>query len=70
MKMKTTDLWFASFLIFKKFKLSAYNVISRGKGEFFFQMTEEEWKKMKLEFNSSDLSVIKQTIDQLKDLCY
>lgn len=69
-RMRTTDLWFAAFLIHKGHTLSDYTVVSRGKGEFCFDVSDAEWKKLKLEFNNSDLSKIKQVIEQLKDLCY
>jgi len=68
--MKTTDIWFASFLQLKGVKLSNFTIIGKGKGSFDFCLTEDEWRKFRLEFNDSDISKIKQIQLSLKDLLY
>lgn len=68
--MKTTDLWFAAFLKLKGYKIKDFIVISRGKGQYEFIISEELWKKEKLEFIQSDISRVKQIMEQLKDLLY
>jgi hypothetical protein len=68
--MKTTDLFFMAFLIHKGHALKKYDVISKGKISAEFDITADDWKKLKLEFNSSECSKIKQTIEQLKDLAF
>lgn len=68
---KTTDIWFASFLQEIKNKaVTDYSVIKPGKGEFRFDLTDEEWKKFKLEFDQSDFSKLKYGQERLKDLIY
>lgn len=68
--MKTTDLFFMAFLIHNGHQVKKYDVISKGKISCEFDITDEEWKHLKLEFNSSEASKLKQTIEQLKDLGY
>lgn len=68
--MNTTDLFFASYLKLKGYKLTNYKVVSRGKGRYFFEITDEEYKKEKLEYSNSDISKIKQISESLKDLLY
>lgn len=68
--MRTTDIWFASFLQLKGYTLSNFSILNRGKGSFDFIISEEEWKNMHLAFNSSDISKIKQIQLSLKDLLY
>jgi hypothetical protein len=68
--MRTTDIWFASFLQLKGYQLSNFSILNRGKGSFDFVISEEEWKTMHLAFNSSDISKIKQIQLSLKDLLY
>jgi hypothetical protein len=68
--MKTTDLFFMAFLIHKGHEVKKYDVISKGKISCEFDMSAEDWKKLKLEFNHSEASKLKQTIEQLKDLAY
>ena len=68
--MKTTDLFFMAFLIQKGYTVSKYEVIGKGKISCEFEITNDEWKSLKLEFNNSDASKIKQIIEQLKDLAY
>jgi uncharacterized protein YicC (UPF0701 family) len=66
----TTDVWFSSFLIKSGHKISSYDVIERGKLKCYFDLSEDQWKKLKLAFNNSEISEFKQIIDKLKDLCY
>ena len=55
----TTDIWFVSFLRMNGYNIHSFDVLPKSKGRFYFEMTEEEWKKMKLEFNRSTVSDIK-----------
>ena len=66
----TTDLFFAAYLKVKGFTLVDYTLLSRGKGKFFFDISDEDYKKNKLDFIASDISKIKQSIEELKDLLY
>ena len=68
--MKTTDIWFASFLQLKGVQLLNFSILSKGRGSFDFKLTEEEWRTFRLEFNNSDISKIKQIQLSLKDLLY
>jgi hypothetical protein len=68
--MKTTDIWFASFLKFKEYSLIDYEVIARGKAKYHFDISDEDWKKMKLEYLNSDLSKLKQIMEEIKDLAF
>lgn len=68
--MKTTDIWFASFLQLKGFKLSNFDIISRGKGSFDFCINDKDWRLMRLEFNESEIAKVKQIQLSLKDLLY
>jgi len=68
--MKTTDIWFASFLQLRGYTVGNFEMVSRGRGCFDFDLNPEEWKEMRLEFNSSEISKIKQIQLSLKDLLY
>jgi len=68
--METTDIWFASYLKFKGFELSGWEVLHRGKGKYKFDISEEEWRRIKLEFMSSETNSIKAFHLSLKDLTY
>ncbi len=70
MKSYTTDLFFAAFLKLKGYALEDFDVISKGKGKFKFKISTEDYKKMKLEFLHSDISMLKQIIEELKDLVW
>lgn len=67
---ETTDLFFAAFLKFKGYEISDYQVLSRGKAKYKFDISDDEYKKLKLEFIKSDISKIKQIMEELKDLAY
>jgi hypothetical protein len=66
----STDLWFCSFAILKGYKVAHYDQISKGKARYYFNMSDVEWKDLKLEFNNSDYSKFKQVFEGLKDLGY
>lgn len=71
MKVKlTTDIWFASFLKLKGHKVKNFDVMTKSKGRFHFEISEEEWKKLKLEFDASDISKIKMHQIALKDMLH
>lgn len=67
---QSTDLFFCAFLMFKKYKIEKYDVISRGKVCCYFNISDEDWQKLKLEFNNSDISEIKMNIEKIRDLGY
>ena len=70
MAVTTTDIWFASYLIYKNFDLLDFEVIRRGKGSYTFDITDAEWKTYKLEFSKSETNAIKAQHIALKDLLY
>jgi len=66
----TTDIWFASFLRLNGHKVSDYEIISRNRGKFVFDLGEERWKELRLKFDSSEISDIKLHQIALKDLLH
>ena len=68
--MKTTDIWFAAYLQTMGFKLSDFEVLSRGKGRYEFKISPEDWKTEKLAFSNSEISDIKTKFSTLKDLLF
>jgi len=64
------DVWYCAFLMKKGYKIQSYNVFDRGKVCCYFDISDEDWKKLKLEFNHSELSEYKMLIDKIKDLCF
>lgn len=70
MEHYTSDLFFAAFLKLKGYEIEDFQVISKGRGKYKFKMTEDEYKKQKIEFVKSDISKVKQHIEELKDLVW
>jgi hypothetical protein len=68
--MKTSDIFFAAFLRLKGYAVKDFEVISRGRGRFIFDISENDWKQRKLEFLQSDINKIKLHQEELKDLLY
>lgn len=66
----TTDVWFASYLKLRGFAIGTFEVIERNKGRFYFIISDAEWKRMKIEFDTSETSKIKQMQGALKDLLH
>ena len=66
----STDVWFIAFLMSKGHTIKSYDVIGRGKVKCHFDLTDDEWQKLKLEFNNSEIIKFKGFIDQIKDLAF
>ena len=66
----TRDLWLAAYLINSGEKLAKFEIISLGKAKFFFEITQERYSELKLMFFQSELSKMKQVIEELKELAY
>lgn len=66
----TTDVWFIAFLMNKGHQITKYEVISRGKISCYFNINDNDWRDLKLEFNNSELIKFKALIQQIKDLGY
>lgn len=66
----TTDLWFSAYLISQGHEVSKFDVLNRGKGKYYFNLTDEQWKDYKLKFNNSESAKLKMIMDQLKDLTF
>jgi len=67
---ETTDVWLMAFLVLKGYEIKSYSVIARGKIKAQFEIEDSLWRTLKLEFQKSDVSKLKSTIDQIKDLAW
>lgn len=66
----TTDLFFAAFLVYKGNPVANYEAIGQKKLKYSFNIDDEAFKQLRLEFLASQVSKIKQIIEELKDLAY
>ena len=68
--MKSTkDIWFTAYLMYKGYTIKEVEKIGFSKGRFYFEISDEEWMKHKLEFNNTEIIKFKGLIEQVKDLC-
>ena len=44
--------------------------IGYKKGKYYFDLNDEEWNNLKLEFNNSELIKFKGLVEQVKDLVH
>ena len=70
MSQSSTDIWFVAFLMFKGHQINKFDKLGRGKVKCYFELTDEQWSMLKLEFNNSDLIKFKGLVEQVKDLSY
>lgn len=68
--IETRDLWIAAFIINEGIKLHKFEVFAPGRAKFYFNISKQEYSDLKLKFFQSDLSKIKQKMEELKDLAY
>jgi hypothetical protein len=66
----TTDLWFVCFLMENSFEVKDYQSQKAGKVRFIFEMTDADWKKMKIAFQKSAVMKIKLNYEKLLNLIY
>lgn len=68
--MKSTkDIWFTAYLMHKGHPIKQVEKIAYAKGKFFFDVTDEQWMELKLEFNNTEIIKFKGLIERVKDLC-
>lgn len=68
--MSTTDIWFAGFLTHLGYKMTKFEKLGRSKVKCFYELSDTQWEKAKLDFHNSELSKFKGYIEQIKDLGY
>ena len=67
---KTKDLWFCAFIRLKGYNFVDYIRNDNNKIDFIFNIDNETWKELKIEFNNSELSKAKWEIEKIKDLIF
>lgn len=66
----TTDIWFGMFLLQEGHTVEDYAVVKKGKGRYYFDLTEQEWKDAKIAFSKSGINELKMHNMTLKDFLY
>ena len=70
MMQRTKDIKFCAYLRIKGINPSEVERLARGRGCFLYEMSEEDWQKHKIDFNSSPYLDYANAINAIKDLCY
>lgn len=66
----SSDIYFNAFLKLKGFQRAAFQVIGRGKVRCDYNISNEKWNELKLEFDNSEFAQFKAYVEQVKDLAY
>lgn len=68
--MKTKNIKFCAFL--KLFSINPIEVIKiqKGKAEYVYDISESEWDKWQIKFNSSEFLAYANNLEAIKDLAY
>ena len=66
----SSDVWFIAYLMHNNIPIKTYDVFERGKVRCYFDLSDDQWQKHKLDFNNSDLIKFKSLIQQIKDLSF
>lgn len=66
----STDIWFITFLKMEGYEIKNFEVISRNRGKFYFDINDKDWKDLKLKCDKSLISTIKTVQCSLKDLLH
>lgn len=54
----------------KDYKIHSYEKLLNKKVKCCFNITDDDWQKLKIEFNNSEIIKFKGLIEQIKDLLY
>lgn len=65
----TSDVWFSAFLMHENIKLESYEKLG-NKVTCYFNLSDEQWKDLKLKFHNSEISKFKGYIEKIKDLAH
>jgi len=66
----TKNIKFVAYLRFKNIQISKIERIARGKARYWFDLSEEEWLKLKLQFDNSPEFKYAQCLDAVVDLAH
>lgn len=71
MNLKVTkNIKFCAFLRMKKIHPIGVEQIVRGRAEYKYNLSDEDWKQLKIDFNKSEFIEYANCIDAIKDLAY
>lgn len=65
---QTNDVWFMAFLTKRGHKFKEYFRSADKKVTLKFDISDDEWKKLRVEFYHSELAEYKRLVRQFKDL--
>ena len=67
---KSKNIKFCAVLRYKKIHPSKVEKISRGKAIYHYDLDDENWNKLKQDFDKSDFIEYANCLDAIKDLAY
>lgn len=70
MIMETKNIKLVAYLRLKGRHPDKVDKISRGKAKYLFEMSQEEWAKLKQDFDRSEFITYAQCYDAVVDLAY
>jgi len=66
----TSNLGFVAFLTMPQrgLSISNYKKNERGFTTFYFDVDDDKWKELKIEYNNSEFIIFKSTMENIKNL--
>ncbi len=68
--MESRNIKFCAYLRFRKIHPKSVKVFAKGRATYHYDMAEEDWRKLKIEFDKSDFVEYGNCMDAIKDLAY
>lgn len=68
--MKSRNIKFCAYLKLKGINPCSVIILSKGKAEYIYQISEEEWQELQVEFNKSEFLDYANNLEAIKDLAY
>lgn len=67
---KSKNIKFCAFLRYRGIHPDRVEKFARGKATYIYNMADEDWTQLKLDFDKSDFIEYANCLDAIKDLAY
>lgn len=69
-KIRTKNIKLCAYLNLKGINPVEVIKLGKGRGEFVFDLMDQQWNQHQIDFNNSDYIKYAHCIESIKDLCY
>ncbi len=68
--MESRNVKFCAYLRYRKIHPDNVEIFAKGRAIYIYKMSQEDWRKLKIEFDKSEFVEYGNCMDAIKDLAY